>query len=115
MVSAIIHILNNNGDLKSWNTTLITLIPKVAAPLNLKHFIPNSSYKIIAQAITNRLRPILAKIIDQHQSAFVPRRLITDNAIIGFECMHWIRNNKKNKTRFGALKLDMSNAYDRVK
>lgn len=28
--------------------------------------------------------------------------------------MHWIRNNKKNKTGFGALKLDMSKAYDRV-
>lgn len=26
----------------------------------------------------------------------------------------WIRHNKKNKAGFGALKLDMSKAYDRV-
>lgn len=33
---------------------------------------------------------------------------------MGFECMHWIRNQKKAKNGFAALKLDMSKAYDRV-
>ncbi|KAK2665099.1 hypothetical protein Ddye_003673 [Dipteronia dyeriana] len=48
------------------------------------------------------------------QSSFIPRRLITDNAIIGYECIHalWIRNRKKGSM---ALKLDMSEAYVRVK
>lgn len=80
--------------------------PKDFRPISLC----NTSYKVIGRAITN-----LAKAIDQQQSAFVPGRLITYNIIVGYECMHWIRNNKKSKTGFGALKLDMSKAYDRVK
>ncbi|XP_073041676.1 uncharacterized protein [Primulina eburnea] len=118
VVAACLNILNSKGDLIGWNDTTLTLIPKVSNPVSPKDFRPislcNTCYKIVARAITNRLRPILGTVIDHHQSAFVPGRLITDNVIIGYECMHWIRNNKKNKCRFGALKLDMSKAYDRV-
>lgn len=38
-----------------------------------------------------------------------------DNVIVGFECMHWIRNNKKAKTGYAALMLGMSKVYDQVK
>jgi hypothetical protein len=41
--------------------------------------------------IVNRLRPILDEIISPKQSAFVPSRRITDNAIIAFECTHEIQ------------------------
>lgn len=53
------------------------------------------------------------KIIDPCQSAFVPGRLISDNILIGFEAMHWLRVSK-SKEGYAALKLDMSKAYDRV-
>lgn len=54
-------------------------------------------------------------VVNHNQSAFVPGCLVTDSVIIGFECMHWIRCNTSNHSGFGALKLDMSKAYDRVK
>lgn len=57
---------------------------------------------------------MLSQVINQHRSAFIPGPLITDNVLIGFDCMHWLRCNRKNKTEFAALKLDMSKAYDRV-
>lgn len=99
-------ILNAKGGLNEWNSTLITLIPKLNNPSSPKDFRPislcNTCYKIIARAITNRLRPILAKAIDQHQSAFVPGRLITDNVILGFECMHLIHNKRKIKLVLGS-------------
>lgn len=52
-------------------------------------------------------------IIEPFQSAFIPGRVITDNIILGFECIHWLKGYK-NKSSFVALKLDMSKAYDRV-
>lgn len=112
VMEAVLVVLNNGEDLTDWNNTLLTLIPKVKDPLIVKDFLPitlcNTCYKIISRAITNRFRPILVNIIDDHQSTFIPSRLITDNILLGFECMHWIRHRKKHKTRYAALNLNMS-------
>lgn len=45
--------------------------------------------------MVNRLRNILGEIISANQSTFVPGRLITDNALVAFECLHYIEQNKK--------------------
>lgn len=62
----------------------------------------------------NRLKLIMPFIISEYQSAFVPRRLITDNIIAAFESIHAIKRWGGSKLKKMILKLDMSKAYDRV-
>ena len=40
--------------------------------------------------------------------------LISNNILVAFETLHYMRNHNKGKTSFTTLKLDMNKAYDRV-
>lgn len=57
---------------------------------------------------------MLHSIIAHSQSTFIPNRLITDNIIIGYECLHKIRTHNSKKSRLITLKMDISKAYDMV-
>ena len=41
-------------------------------------------------------------------------RLISDNIMVAFETLHYMRNHSLGNTGYMALKLDMWKAYDRV-
>ena len=48
------------------------------------------------------------------QSAFLLGRLISDNILVVLETLHYLKRKTQGKMGFIALKLDMSEAYDRV-
>jgi hypothetical protein len=100
------------------NNTSIILVPKKDAPDELKDFRPvslcNVIYKIVAKCLVNRLRPFLHDLISPTQSAFIPGRMITDNPLIAFECLHAIQSGNIKARNFCTYKLDLSKAYDRV-
>lgn len=81
------------------NATSIVLIPKIAKSTRLTHYRPislcNVIYKVGSKCLVNRLRPLLDDLISPEQSAFIPGRMITDNALVAFECIHHICNIPK--------------------
>ncbi|XP_018463519.1 uncharacterized protein LOC108834691 [Raphanus sativus] len=74
----------------------------------------NVSYKIISKLLSKRLKRVLPDLISETQSAFVSRRLITDNILLAQENFHALRTNTCARENFMAIKTDMSKAYDRV-
>ena len=118
VVKTCLHILNEGGYLAPINHTYIALIPKVQKPRKANEFRPvslcNVIYRIIAKTMANRLKHILNDNISPTQGAFVPNRLITDNIIIGYECLNKIRQSRSKRKGLVALKLDINKVYDRV-
>ena len=114
----VLNALNSRVIPEGWNDTAVVLIPKVDCPELISQFRPislcNVVYKVISNVLSNRLKVLLPDIISPTQSAFVPGRLITDNALLAFECLHFIQHEKNPENSYCAYKLDLSKAYDRV-
>jgi hypothetical protein len=64
--------------------------------------------------VASRLKVVLLEIISEEQSAFVLNRLITNNIITAYECLHFMKQKKARDLKCCALKSDMKKAYDHV-
>ncbi|CAL1379935.1 unnamed protein product [Linum trigynum] len=96
----------------------VILIPKVEHPEMASQLRPislnNVCLKAITKAITNRLKPIMRKLVSPRQSSFIPGRQTTDNIIVLQEVLH-ILKKKKGKKGGMVLKIDLEKAYDRLR
>ena len=115
---SILHYLNSGVLPQSLCHSFITLIPKVKNPEYVSQFRPislsNVLYRIFSKVLVNRLKIVMPQLISEHQSAFMFDCLISDNILVAFKTLHYMRNHNKGKTGFMAFKLDMSKEYDRV-
>ena len=94
------------------------LISKTNNPSRVTDYRPislyNVAYRLASKVVANRMRVVLKDIVCENQSAFVSKRLITDNVLVAHELMNHIHRKRKGKDGEMALKLDMSKTYDRV-
>lgn len=63
----------------------------------------NVLYKLVSKAIVIRLKNFLHPIVYENQSAFVPGRLLTDNAFIAMEFLHTMKY--RNRSRRGTIAI----------
>ena len=118
VTTMVLNALNSGVVHESLNPTFISLIPKIKNPKRVSNFQPislcNVAYKLIAKVLVNRLKKILSNLVFESQSAFLSGRLISDNVLVAFETLHYLKRKTQGKLGFMALKLNMSKAYDRV-
>ena len=114
----VLNVLNHGMSVSEINKTNIALVPKNKNPQKMTDFRPNSLcnvvYKLSSKTLANRLKAILPFIILENQSAFVANKLITDNILVAYEIMHYLKHKRGGNDSFMAVQLDMNKTFDRV-
>ena len=105
---------NNNHLTTSQTQGLITCLPKGGKPRNLiKNWRPisllNTTYKLISSCITNRLRPILCRIISPEQKGFLEHRSISDCTRLMYDVILECQNRNVEGL---ILLIDFQKAFD---
>ena len=107
VIDAVKSFFNTGNLFKSFNCTLVSLIPKVQSPKSVKEFRPIACctvmYKIISKVITQRMHEVIHTIISDSQAGFIPGRKIRDNIILTHELVK--AYTRKNVSPRSMLKL----------
>ncbi|GAA0183546.1 hypothetical protein LIER_31085 [Lithospermum erythrorhizon] len=102
--------------LKSWNHTILALLPKTSGSPRVGDFRPigltNVLYKVITKILAQRMAPFLPRLVDKAQGAFVKDRNIVDNICIAQELVRGY--NRKRCTPSCMLMVDIRKAFDSV-
>uniref|UniRef100_A0ACD5WKU3 Uncharacterized protein n=1 Tax=Avena sativa TaxID=4498 RepID=A0ACD5WKU3_AVESA len=115
-----IHTLLNNllfssADLRRLNRSFLVLIPKCPGATDPAQFRPislqNCCVKLGSKCLTNRLQPLIPKLISQDQTGFIRGRSISENFIYATDIVQSCFKRKKPAI---VLKLDFQKAFDSI-
>ncbi|XP_056688098.1 uncharacterized protein [Spinacia oleracea] len=113
---AVKELFLSNTMLPQFNTTSITLVPKVLNPTLVKYFRPiaccNVVYKLVSKVLTTRMQTVISEVVNEAQSGFIPGRQIADNILLATELIKgYIRSHVSPRCM---LKVDLKKAYDSI-
>lgn len=96
------------------NCTVVTLIPKNPNPANIKEYRPivccTVMYKIIGKVLARRIQKVIASIITNTKSGFIPGSKVRDNIILAHELVK--AYTRKSISPRCMIKVDIQKAYD---
>lgn len=102
--------------LRQFNTTTISLIPKVVGADSLTQFRPislcSAIYKVMARLLKKKLKLCVSEIVQRNRVGFVQDRLLCENVLLATELGKDF--NDQGPTTKGCLKIDILNAYDNL-
>ena len=95
---------------------IVTLIPKPLKPKDeIKSYRPitllNSSYKIVASAVANRIKKVLPDVIGHEQTGFIQGGFIGDNIRLTYDLIHHLNRTERSAL---FLSLDIQDAFNSV-
>ena len=114
VTNMVLNVLNQNLPMVVINKTNIVLIPKTTHLSKMTEFRPISLCNVAYKTLANRLKAILPTVITENQSVFTSDRLITNNVLVAFDLMHCLNHKTEGNDCFMSVKLNMSNAFDRI-
>lgn len=98
------------------NRGLIKLLPKGKNTDYIYDWCPitllNTSYKIIAKTLANRIKLVAMMIVCPEQTSFLGGRFILDNLMLAWETCEWAQQSQQDAL---LVKLDFDKAYDRMR
>ncbi|CAM5076431.1 unnamed protein product [Natator depressus] len=99
----------------SCRRAMLSLLPKKGDPCNLSNWHPvsllSTDYKVVATAISLRLRSVLADVVHPDQTYTIPGRTIFDNLYL---VRYILELGCRNNLSFALLSLDQEKVFDRV-
>ncbi|XP_074579559.1 uncharacterized protein LOC141836051 [Curcuma longa] len=114
--AAILEFFQSGRLLRSWNHTLIALIPKTNHAATIHDYKPISYYtvfyKVISKLLASRLAEVTGILLHPAQTAFVRDQLIIDNIHLEQELLR--RYTKKCISPRCTLKVDLQKVFDSV-
>lgn len=112
----VFQALENVHEVPAWfKRGVLCLLYKKDDPSQVKNYRPlsimGSDYRLYTWLLSKRLEAPLGRILGDHQTAFLPRRQISDNVKL-VQCT--IDKSEKERTEAGIFFVDQEKAYDMV-